>query len=505
MVLEPNFMRVASSVRKNVGITQSIVELKLPTNEDVIDAVYSIGARSTIISSEPAGNEISFVGLVDFQAIYESQGVSAVDYTAEFKDKFTYQEELSGEIVLSSNVIDVTSSVVSSGIRVVAIIETTIDEIVSKNVNVLTGVAGDNVYLSKKEMTINSYIGKAVEKFDVSGEFEIKNVTKVLMVTPNVCVSNVEPKDNYMVVNGVVNIDVCYQSGDGVDSIRSMSDKIDFGWEVALDGVNTESCIQSAIDMLTNEIRVSTMLEDGNANININVPLMYAGYVFNQKNFEVVDDVYSQTNYLSVTSENFSTLKCVDNIHFRDAISGTAGIAETAPFIDEILGVCTNNIVLASSSVRDNKLCVEGVANVTVVYFTKETNGITSVQVEMPFMVEEKANGDKSSIVTLCLSDVNARSRRGKEIEVSAELHVFSDLYDTEELIAITEISVGEEKAIDDCSLYIYIVRGNETVWDIAKNMNVSPESILEQNPDIQMPLKVNDRLVIYKPHMCDF
>ena len=107
MVLEPNFTRVTSSVRKNIGITQSVVELKLPTNEDMIDTIYSAGAKSTIVSSEPSGNEVNFVGLVDFQVMYESQGVSALDYSAEFKDKFTYQEELSGELVLTSNVIDV--------------------------------------------------------------------------------------------------------------------------------------------------------------------------------------------------------------------------------------------------------------------------------------------------------------------------------------------------------------------------------------------------------------
>ena len=42
---------------------------------------------------------------------------------------------------------------------------------------------------------------------------------------------------------------------------------------------------------------------------------------------------------MSITSENFDTLKCQDNVCFRDMISGTASISETSPFIDEILGV----------------------------------------------------------------------------------------------------------------------------------------------------------------------
>ncbi|MGN0961558.1 MAG: hypothetical protein ACI4PF_05110, partial [Christensenellales bacterium] len=96
MVFEPNFTKVVSSVRKNVGITQSVIELKLPTNENNVNRIYSVGAKSTIVSSEANGKEVSFMGLVDFQAMYESDGVSAVDYSAEFKDKFEADRELLG-------------------------------------------------------------------------------------------------------------------------------------------------------------------------------------------------------------------------------------------------------------------------------------------------------------------------------------------------------------------------------------------------------------------------
>jgi hypothetical protein len=150
-------------------------------------------------------------------------------------------------------------------------------------------------------------------------------------------------------------------------------------------------------------------------------------------------------------------------------------------------------------------LCIEGIANTTVVYYTKETNAITSVQVEMPFMVEQKFDGEESKVVSLCLADISARSKRGKEIEVSARLNVFSDMYNTEEVCVITNVVVGQDKKTDDCSLYIYIVKPNETIWDIAKNMNTSQDLILEQNPSVQLPLCAGERLVIYKPQIFDF
>ena len=505
MVFEPNFTKVVSSVRKNIGITQSIIELKLPTNEEVIDAIYSVSAKSTIVSAEVAGNDINFVGLIDFQAMYESLGMSALDYSAEFKDKFTADAEINGEVVLTSNVVDVTSSIVSNGIKVVAIVEISIDQIESRDLNVLTGVNSNNAYLSYKDIEFNTYLGKAYEKFDVTGEFEIGGATKVLMVTPSACIANVTPKDNYVSVSGLVNVDVCYQTGDNNSDIKSDFHSFDFDWDVALTGITDMSYVQSMLSIIFNEIKVSTMLDDGKATVSLNVPLAYTGYVFNKTTMQTVDDVYSKTNYLSITNENFDSIQGYPCVWFKDTISGVASINETSPFIDDILGVCTNNIVLASSRVDANKLIIEGVANATVVYFTKETNAVTSVQVEMPFSVEEKVEGSESSVVTLCLSDVTARSKRGKEIEVSAELGVYSDMYGQTMMSVISDVTVGDQKPHDDCALYIYIVKPGETIWDVAKDMSVSVDLIMEQNPDVALPLVGGEKLVIYNPCLANF
>ena len=505
MVFEPNFTKVVSSSRKNIGITQSVIELKLPTNEDVIDAIYSVSAKSTIISNEVAGNDINFVGLVDFQAMFESAGITALDYSAEFKDKFVCDSEVLGEVVLSSNVVDVTSSIVSNGIRVVAIVETTIDNIVSKDINVLTSINSQDVNIQYKDVEFSTYIGKAYEKFDVTQEFDVKNATKILMVTPNACVTSVIPNENYMTVNGLLNVDVCYQTGDSNGDVTSDFQTFDFSWDIALTGITDTSVIQSEISIMFNEIKVTTMLEEGGANVNLYVPIAFAGYVFAKTNMSVIDDVYIKSNYLSITSETFDSIVGMPSLQFRDNISGTASIADTAPFIDEILGVCTNNIVLASSRVDSNKLSIEGVANATVVYLTKETNALTAVQVEMPFSVEQKVDGNMASVVTLCLSDVNARSKRGKEIEVSSNLSVYVDMYGMNTMQVISNITMGDEKPKDDCSLYIYIVKDNQTIWDIAKEMNVSEELILEQNPDVELPLRSGEKLVIYNPSLLGF
>ena len=505
MVFEPNFTKVVSSVRKNVGTTQTVIELKLPTNENDISKVYSVGAKSTIVSSEASGKEISFVGLVDFQAVYESDGISAIDYSAEFKDRYMLDVVVDGELIVSSNVIDVTSNVVAGGIRVVAIVEVTIDQIVSTDVNVLTSVDGDDVHVSTGDITYSTYIGRAYEKFDVSEEISLEGATNVLMVTPCVSLTNVEPRDNYIVVGGRLNLDICFQTGAEVADIKTHNHEIDFTWEVAFDGVEDSSVVQSLVNIITNEIKISTMIEDGVAKMNVYVPVSYAGYIFNEYSMSVIEDLYLERNYLSVTCENFYTINCSNSISFKDNISGTASISDSSPFIDEVLGVCTNNLVLASSRIEGEKLCIEGVANASVVYYTKDTNEMTSVQVEMPFAIEQKVEGEEASVVSICLNNITARSKRGKEIEVSAELNAYVDMFGHKGACVITQTNLGEEKAQDDCALYVYVVRDGQTIWDVAKDTNTSQDLILEQNPAVELPIKAGDKLVVYRPNIMKF
>ena len=506
MVFEPNFTKVVSSTRRNIGTSQVAIEVKLPTQEISIENIYSVGARSTILSYEAVGNNINFVGLVDFQAMYRAEmGVAAIDYSAEFKDRFTSEDEVNGELILSSNVVDVTSQVTTNGIKVVAIVEVVIDEIASKDINVLTKVGGEDVYQSTKQVEFAAYIGRAYEKFDITEEISIKHAKNILMVTPCATLNKVEPRENYLVLQGVLGVDICYENGENLEDIASEYRSFDFSWEVALNGINEDSLVQSALSLLSNEIKVSSTPDEEGVLVNMYVPLVYNGYVFAKNSLEVVDDVYLENNYLSVTTENFDTIVGSGDIHFSDNISGTASILDTAPFIDEILGVCTNNIVLARTLIQDDRLDVEGVANATVVYYTKETNELTSVQVEIPFSVEQKVSGQNASVVTICLNQVSARSKRGKEIEVSATLSVYADLYSSDSMSVISDITLGQEKPVDDCALFIYIVKPGQSLWDIAKELGVSSDLILEQNPELELPVKAGDKLVVYRPRIMHF
>ena len=51
----------------------------------------------------------------------------------------------------------------------------------------------------------------------------------------------------------------------------------------------------------------------------------------------------------------------------------------------------------------------------------------------------------------------------------------------------------------------IYIVKDNETLWDVAKELGTSVDEIMAQNPDLELPLKAGDRVYIYYQKVMEF
>ena len=80
MAIEPNYEKVVSSERKKLGVTQSVIEWRLPS-DDVNDVlkVLCANAKSFILDSSVKSGEIEFNGNVNFQVIYENLNKEKVD------------------------------------------------------------------------------------------------------------------------------------------------------------------------------------------------------------------------------------------------------------------------------------------------------------------------------------------------------------------------------------------------------------------------------------------
>ena len=506
MAFEPNYEKVVSSYRKNLGVSQTLVECKLPTDEG-ISKLLCASAKCYITNGEAEGNSINYLGCVSFQVIYLNQDneVVGTDYTVEFKDRFTSNNEVNGVVASTCSVVDVNSVVNNGDLKVVATLEINNEIIVEEPQVVLVGA---NVLLTQKDMlTLNVFAEKINETFEFVQDYEIKDgVSKILTVCSNPYLTKVTPNNKYVTVEGGVNVDISYLTDNNV--LRTTQANFKFTQEISSENVDELSTVQSDINVVCNDVKITTSIDVDSAIVNINMPLNYIGFVFNKNTIDIVTDAFSLTNFVTAVNESLTTFEGFDSYHFEERVNGSLTIDDDMPEIDEVLGTCCNHIVLANTIVDEGVFTVEGMAYTTVLYKNKELNNINSVQIEMPFSLSNNIDyqqEDVVPIIQLSLGEVNARVRRNKELDVSADLHIYADFYKNSEEGVISKITLDDEIPFDDCALSIYITKEGDTIWDVAKEMGVAPETILQQNPDLTDEIAPLTRVVVYRQRVQEF
>ncbi len=510
MSFEPNYEKIVSNYKKKIGEMQSQIECRLPIS-NVADKVLCNNVNVDIVSTSVSGNAINIEGSALTQVIYRDAdgGYNTIDYTLEFKDKYLASSDINtNDIIVCSDVIDITSAIDGSAIKVVAVVNMCIYGIMSENINVLISADGAGLYTRYEDMEYSRLVGVATDNFDTTYDITIKDaVDRILSVCPNTYIDRVEANDGYIEVYGVADITVNYLTAGDNPQPRTYNNRYDFSQEVALNGVLRDSVVMSEVTPNYSSIRVETDIQPDATAVNITMPVSYKGYVWNSKSMQIVSDIYSTTHYIRVNTEAFTVSDNQPAVTYNERISGSMVIEENDPLIDEILGVCGARVAIASVRHSSDVVTFDGIATATVMYASSETNGTVSQIVDLPFSVDVKRDGvaDTTLIhVNASVVGMSAKARRGTEIELSGELILNVTYSNLSQDAVIDSVQIDDEKPPVDCGLIIYIAREGDTIWDIAKEMSVSEETILEQNPNLTLPIEAGTRIVVYRQLIAD-
>lgn len=506
MAFEPKYEKVVSSLREKLGTTQVVVDFKLPMN-DSVSKVLCTSAKAVVSNVEGVGRTLDYNGFVGFQVVYKNQDntIEGANYTAEFKDKYESDMDFAGTTpIVRANVVDITTTLDNGEVKLSAIIELEVDAIKSNEMNVLVGI--NDMVVRQEDFSYNTYSGKVYDKWEEIRDIEIKDsVKKVLGVNVGTYIEKIEPNDKYLTVKGGYDVEVCYLTDE--DVLRSENECFTFSQEIAGEALNDMSCVQSYLYNDINDNKITTNIDTDNAVINITLPLVYNGYVFNLNTIDVVADAYSLTNYSTFTTNSIETLCCCDSVSWEEKINNSLQLDENAMFVDEVLGTCCDNIVVANVTVGEN-LTVEGVAHTTLVYLNKENAVVNSVEIEIPFSTSMRLPENLENahaIVSAGLINVSGRARRGRDLEVNATLMLFADLYKNKREGVITEVNLEDEMPENECAMSFYITKDGDTVWDIAKEMAITTEELLAQNRDLADPIMPGTRVVVYRQRIVEY
>ena len=291
-------------------------------------------------------------------------------------------------------------------------------------------------------------------------------------------------------IEGDIYIRIFAQSDDGQCFSQMFTHS--FGTEISDERITPESDVD--IDVTVKSAELS--LADGDKRLIIcDVGLSFCGAQSETIEKETIVDAFSPTEEITVKSEEKTVTEGFCLRSLREKITG-----KLTPVggINELFGILDPAVSVTLSS-ENGSYCLEGVLQADVLYLSDKdvSRGQTA---EIPFRIPLAFDTrcDSFALPSVIITNVAAKSRGG-EVDLSFEAIINVKGVSEKQISVVSEIETGAPKEEDDFAISLYIVQKGETLWDVAKALNTSEETLLRQNADVPLPLSGGEKVILYR------
>lgn len=484
----------------------------IPDTHPDVSEVLLIDAKPFIVNKEVVQDKVSLEGQVQYTILYlareeEGTGIHSVTYV----DKFSNDINIPGaehKMLCDINcyVENVVCEIVNERkIRIRAVINSKAEVYKNYDFEVVKDITGsEDVQLLKDSATVDKIVGT------VSADLDSKTQIQVSMDKPQIgsilkCDINVQKKD-VRVMEGKVFVEasafvtVLYRGKD-IRDIVCLEDNIHVSKEIEVEGVNPT--MDNYTDFKIESVEVNVKEDDLGENrivaldalIKSNTKVMY------KEAMDIIEDAYSPSSIMQMTKKDYELNVMYGHAANQNIVKYNIELDNDAPKVSQVI-MCYGKACITNKKLVEDKVVVEGVVNVDVLYKTlDESKYLYTVSEEIPFNCSVEIPGckiDMQCIAKVCLESIDA-SIEADTIAIKAIVYVHSRVnYVTHKEFLIDMSSVEGELPKKRASLTIYVIQHGDTLWKIAKKYATTIDDLVKLNniedPDI---VKLGDKLII--------
>ena len=365
-------------------------------------------------------------------------------------------------------------------------------------------VVDESINVKTQDSKVCTNKGKIFAKGLIKGEVSVDNkFRKIIFSSYTGYLKGYDIKTDYFVINGEMFANFLCEYEDG--QLKSFTKTFDFSEEIEQKGILAEDILQLDFTTLFKPNTNLVVGSNGETIIDIEMPYVLRGDIYTCYNQETIVDAYDTSKEVNLTTESFD--HCINKPSYfaEDKIIAGFNISEDAPRIERILGTAGENISVVNTIVKNGEIILEGIASVGVIYYSEDEDGnkvLNSVVVDLPYSLNVNNSEIKENdiaIVDLKLGEISVKNKKGRELEVVANVYVTYCLATPTISAFTTNIAFGEEKASSPYALEIVVAKENETLWDIAKRLSIKEEQLISQNSDVVLPLSGGEKLVVFR------
>lgn len=484
---------------------------------DILKRITDCG--EIVIEGLKAGDgKASVNGRLKFSMLYRTDGAGApldcMDGSIEFGETVNVPGLTSGDTLkCSSSLEDLSISIINGRkISVSAIIAL---EVYGENTYVSPAaveIENSDVCCLKKNIGLLAMVENKRDILRIREQYELSankpNIGNVIWSSPELRNVETKPASDELIVRGEIHLFAMYFPEDDDENIQYVEETLPFMGKLPMPGADERMVADVSVTPSQKIISVKPDYDGEPRVMEAEFVLDLDIKLYEEQNVALITDVYSVKKKLEPTVDAAQYDELLIRNHQRCRMGEKLRVNDTRNKILQIIS-STAALSIDDISVVEDGLMVEGAAKVNILYISdSDTDRIGFITKELPFSQKIDApgiEGDAFYTVRTDVEQLGVAMLGGDELEIKLNAGMDALILNPRSTPIITEVEETEQDygAIKRLpGICGYIVKPDDTLWDIAKRYYTTIERIMENNKLASENLKPGMKLLITRTIM---
>jgi len=491
-------------------------DFNVPDIKPDIEIIIKEQGNVIIEDIKSMNGKLSVKGVVAFNILYlseeEKNPIHNITGTIPFDEIINVKEGcISDDPLIKCTLNDLSTTLINSRkMRVNAIInlDLSVEEIADQEIAIGMEIEDDVQFINKR-IEITELIINKKDTYRIKEDLQIptskENVFELLYSEISANAVDIRLLEDKFSIKGEIPVFIIYKSDNEESPLNYYETVVSFSGIVECAGCNEEMIEDISWIITSKLVNIREDLDGEDRVIDIEVIMGLNVKVYEVEEPEILHDIYCpdkeiipiyrEANYENIIIKNNSKHRVNDRIK----------VPSKQP---SILQICNANseVKIDDISIGDNELTVEGVIDVSILYVSEDdSKPINSLQGMVPFTqsVEVKGiNEDSKYDIRPSVDQLSVIVMDSDEVEIKAIINLNTIAFENVKELVITDVEINEldvKKLQAIPGLVAYVVKENDSLWDIAKNNYTTIDLIKELNNIEEDNISAGDKILIMK------
>lgn len=378
-------------------------------------------------------------------------------------------------------------------IGIKATLEVTVQVYSNEEITIVNEINDDdNIQILKEDLKVNSLVGAGETKIYAKETIpvqDVDNIAEILKVGLAVTDRDIKISYNKVLSKAEAQIKIMYLTED--NRICTVTGKVPLVGFIDIPNV-AEGNICNTNYELKNIIIFPNPAEEHS--INIEVETIVKCMVYEEKQINLIQDMYSPCCELNFSKKQVNTMintrqvadikKIREKVNFEDV--GTKSLID----VDVIPNLTMD---------RTNAGSFDGELECNFTFLDGNMN-VEQKRAKIPFdYLAQNIGEDTNSNLEMFVTNQDFIVQDGGEINCNIDMEILGNVSENRSINLIDEVEQEESNNPQDYSVVVYIVKPGDTLWNIAKRFRTTIDFIVRTN-GIENPDKIDVGQKLYIP-----